>query len=228
MAQIQAHGNSFARSHQVLAGPSELGMECDHCLAARLAGWPKLEQFAWLPYIGTAVHAQLAEAFTGPEWLSDHKVTVGHVGGSPIEGTLDLFHMPSRTVIDFKVVGKTTLDAARRGNVSAQYRTQVQLYGAGMNAQSVAILYLPRNSASLHEAVWYEEPADELVAQDALYRADELLGMYWMLEETGRGWGDMWVEGLPRAKGCYDCARYNDRAEADPPRGILANIMEKE
>lgn len=44
-------------------GPSELGTDCLHCLAARLAGWEKRQSAAWLPFIGTCVHERFEHLF---------------------------------------------------------------------------------------------------------------------------------------------------------------------
>ncbi|NUP75335.1 MAG: hypothetical protein HOQ07_11915, partial [Sinomonas sp.] len=50
------------RSLQRTIGPSEIGNPCDHCLAAKLAGWDETENdVPWLPFVGTAVHAALEE-----------------------------------------------------------------------------------------------------------------------------------------------------------------------
>ena len=97
------------RSLQTAVGPSQLGNPCDHCLTAALVGWAKATDEAWLPLIGTAVHALLLEgeaaAFTSPEWLTEYGVTVGQVDGIEVSGTADLFHVLSGTVVDLKVVG---------------------------------------------------------------------------------------------------------------------------
>jgi hypothetical protein len=141
---IEKHANSRPRSLQTMVGPSDLGDTCDHCLSAKLAGWQKRQELAWLPYIGTAVHEYLAHAFDSDEWISETSSMVGHVDGMPVWGTADLFHIPTRTVVDFKVVGQATLTAAKRGDVREQYQRQVHLYARGLEAKHVAIMFLPR------------------------------------------------------------------------------------
>lgn len=223
--RITEHDMQRPRSTQVQVGPSDLGDPCDHCLAAKLAGWQKRAELAWLPYIGTAVHAQLERAFRpAPDWLTEQPCTVGLVGGLEVTGTADLFHVPSATVVDFKVVGKSTLDAARRGNVSEKYRHQVHLYGKGLGADTVAIAFLPRNDVSLDRMVWWEEPYDAVNAASTLARADGL-------HEFVRI-GDP-IDMLDRAPGCYDCPRYHDwddytqTLERTTVPSILSTIMEK-
>lgn len=208
---IESQDMSRPRAVQREVGPSDLGIDCDHCLAAKLAGWQKRPEMAWLPYIGTAVHAQLAEAFTGEDWATEQHLAVGQVAGTWIKGNADLIHWPTRTVIDFKVVGKTTLDAARRGKVSEQYRRQVHLYGRGFRANHVAIAFLPRNEMSLGAMHYWTEPYDPFVAGGALVRAQSLVGVD--------------VSKQARAKGCYDCPRYEDWEPQRVAPGTLESLI---
>ena len=60
---IEAHIANQPRSLQKEIGPSELGTDCLHCLAARLAGWEKRQSAAWLPFIGTCVHERFEHLF---------------------------------------------------------------------------------------------------------------------------------------------------------------------
>lgn len=163
---------SHPRSAQSHVGPSELG-GCERRLGGRLAfGKPEESDpsgLRWRPQVGTAVHALLDEWFKKENgWLSDHKVK------EPVAGTLDAYHVPTGTVVDWKVVGITTLKAARRGKVSEKYETQIDLYGAGMVAQGyavnyVALCFLP-SSGTLAEAVWHEREFDPDRAAAAVAR----------------------------------------------------------
>jgi hypothetical protein len=208
---IEQQDMARPRSMQREVGPSDLGDPCDHCLAAKLAGWQKRPEVAWLPYIGTAVHAQLAEAFHGEDWASEQHLAIGKVAGTWIKGTADLIHWPTRTVIDFKVVGKTTLDAARRGKVSEQYRNQVHLYGHGFRASHVAIAFLPRNEISLNTMVYWTEPYDATVARSALQRAESLVGVDVTKQE--------------RRRGCYEGPRYDDWTTQAVSPGTLESLI---
>jgi hypothetical protein len=213
------------RSLQKEIGPSGLGNPCDHCLAAALVGWERAQDEAWLPLIGTAVHELLlysdgisyGGAWFGPDWLKEHRVTVGSIGQGrerrSIDGNADLFHVPSGTVVDLKIVGATTLNEARKNGASMQYRRQVQLYGrgfalAGFEVNSCTIAYLPRNSMRLSDAVFSTYAYDQDFADDALNRAEKLLADARYLEGISTRARDVWIDGLPRAAGCYDCARY--------------------
>jgi hypothetical protein len=170
------------RSMQKEIGPSGLGTACDHCLAAALVGW--------------------------------ERVDVGTVAGMRVSGNADLFHVPSGTVVDLKIVGATTLNEARKNGASMQYRRQVQLYGrgfamAGYQVNHCTIAYLPRNSMRLSDAVFSTYAYDVDFADDALNRAEKLLADARYLETSVSVRArDVWIDSLPRAAGCYDCARY--------------------
>ena len=60
---IEQHVLNQPRGLQKEIGPSELGTDCLHCLAARLAGWERHQTVAWLPFIGTCVHARFEQLF---------------------------------------------------------------------------------------------------------------------------------------------------------------------
>lgn len=223
---IRDFSASRPRSLQTAVGPSQLGSPCDHCLTAALVGWPKQDDEAWLPLIGTAVHALLLEddesegaatwlkgAWSGGDWIKEQGVGVGEIAGVAVWGSADLFHVPSGTVIDLKVVGASTLNEAKRHGPSQTYRVQTQLYGrgfqrAGYDVRQVCIAYLPRNSMRLSDAHFDIRPYDESIAVAALERAQSLLHMAKAIEAISVAARDDFIDQLPRSAGCYDCARY--------------------
>lgn len=179
--------NNHPRSLQVELGPSELGNGCDRCLIHLLAGHtPTAQPTPWLPTIGTAVHEWLEGVVlrhlgaTGTDrYIPEGRVTVGQVRGIDISGSSDLFDVHTGTVVDYKVVGKSTLDKSARHGASTTYRRQAHLYGRGWAAlgydvRSVAIWFMPRNSTSLDHGLIHQEPYDEQVAVDTLDRANRL------------------------------------------------------
>lgn len=189
------------RSQQTRIGPSEIGIDCDRRIAHKLAGTPPVNDRGapWLPTIGTAVHAWLQDAFDADNvtriqsgrdvadghegqrrWLLEQKVTVGQVAGTDLDGHCDLYDTQTRTVVDWKIVGKTALTNYRRHGPGQQYRVQGHAYGRGWAARghtvrNVACMFLPRNE-ELDGAVWWSEPYDEQVAVAALARV-EAIGM---------------------------------------------------
>jgi hypothetical protein len=215
---IEAAINGQDRTQQKRIGPSEIGISCTRCLTLKLAGVEEIREAAWLPWIGTAVHSQLDLAFSaanasyiehagGPRFLTETKVSIGHIGGIEITGSSDLLDMYEALVVDFKIVGKSTLDSVKRGGPTDVYRVQGHCYGrghirAGRVINTVSILYLPRNAPSLDSAYFWSEPFDESVALVAINRADEIAiaisdwGLASVLKETPPHLGD------------YSCARY--------------------
>lgn len=222
------------RSLQVEIGPSAVGDPCSHCLAARLAGWEQTRDTEWLPFIGQSVHSALEVDFiehenhrnanhtTGRRYLTEQRVTVGHINGAEVWGSCDLFDTVAGMTVDWKITGATTLKKAKRGP-SPVYKVQAHLYGrgwvnAGYRVEHVAIAYLPRNAVSLASAIWWTEPYDEQVATAALERASQLAVNLQALEQgAGAAVRDAWISGLPRDPGCFDCARYADRVAAPLP-----------
>ena len=87
------------RSQQRRIGPSEMGVPCDRRIGYRLAGVDPVNDrgAAWKPYVGTAVHEQMANIFakaelerfqadnnTSPRWLVEERVSVGEIGETEI------------------------------------------------------------------------------------------------------------------------------------------------
>ncbi|WP_156807727.1 hypothetical protein [Acaricomes phytoseiuli] len=228
------HGiNNQPRSLQKVIGPSEIGTECDHCLAARLAGWESVEhETPWLPFVGTAVHAQLEELVlryenqrnavntTGRRYLAEARTMVGTIDGTEIWGSTDLVDLVAKTTFDYKVVGVTTLRSVKSGP-SMRYRVQQQLYAKGWNdaghpIEHVAIAYLPRNSISLRDAIWWHEPYNRQTALDALTRASQFAVDIRALKSLGEEAVTDYVTSQARAADCKDCHRYADSPLASP------------
>lgn len=225
---IEEHIRTQPRSLQTTIGPSEIGTECDHCLAAKIAGWPQNDSVDWLPFIGTAVHARLDHIFTelgastnavhngGLRWVAEMRLLVGTIGGVEVWGSNDLVDFITGLIVDWKVVGKTTLDDVRRHGPSTVYRVQQHLYAKGWNdagrrIDHVAIAYLPRNAVSLDHAHWWTEPYDQQIALDALDRANYYATQISALTSISAEVRDAWITALPRHPRCYDCPRFADR-----------------
>lgn len=171
------------RSKQGRVGPSELG-GCERRLAYRLAHGAQLNRGdRWRPQVGTAVHAWLEGAFSsdeGARWLTELRVTVGQVGEQAIAGSLDLFDRLEGRVVDWKVVGPTTLRSAAGGHASAKYHGQIQLYGLGAenhfgpgSVTSVSLAFLP-SAGTLDQAVLLTWPYDRAVGEALVARAHRL------------------------------------------------------
>ncbi|MDY5159550.1 hypothetical protein [Actinotignum urinale] len=229
------------RSLQRMIGPSEIGNPCTHCLAARLASWTKTEtRVPWLPYIGTAVHEALQGIFDtlqqsrkpdDLEFWTERKVTVGTLAGKPITGSADLFIPNVRGActpginIDWKIVGKTTLDTVRRTHYPGQqYEIQAHLYGlgwenAGQKVSHVCVFFMPRNGMSLSGGYWWSAPYDPQIAKDALGRLASLYtSMTAITTALGAEGRDTWIASLDRNPDCWDCRKYPDWVNYTTPK----------
>lgn len=231
------------RSLQRTIGPSELGNPCDHCLAARLAGWTKHEkQTPWLTVIGTAMHAWLENQFENinktykqahgtDRYLTERRVKVGMIGGTEIWGSTDLVDLQARMTVDWKIVGDRSLRKYAHGP-SPTYRAQAHLYAKGWNdtgtpIEHVSIYFLPRNRP-MDAGHWWHEPYDPALAQTTLDRAAWLARNLEALAPIPKA-RDAWISNLPREPGCWDCSKYDDRPPATgkpgatpgrPPSGL--------
>ena len=168
------------RSAQKTLGPSEIGSPCDRQIAMKLLGIePTNPQEGWAPFVGTAVHAELASMF---EWAngsgSGRYVTEMSVSfGNPLvpRGTLDLLDRVLYMVDDHKLMGRWSLDKLRKEGPSETYRKQIQMYGlgaelAGEKVREVAIIGWPRTESSLDKLYVHVEKYDRKIAEAALDR----------------------------------------------------------
>ena len=220
------------RSLQRRIGPSEIGTECDHCLAAKLAGWEEQSSgVPWASTVGTAIHALLenfveqsrvdawnpqTDASPPPfRYFTEQRITVGQIGGQNITGSIDLLDVQTGTTVDWKAVNPSRLRQYKSQGPSQVYRVQAHLYAKGCNdagipVERVSICFLPRGSNNFFERHWWSEPYDPQIAQEALERANRLQTNLDALTPMGTQIRDAWITGLPRAEGCYSCARYPD------------------
>ncbi len=244
---IETHIHNQPRSQQVELGPSELGTDSLHTLAAKLAGWPHPnQQSGWLPFIGTSVHAQMEQFFPtlnkkgfdetgqGRRFETEMKVTSGHIngmyGGYDIGGHIDLYDRWHATTIDWKIVGATTLRTVKAQGVSQQYMVQASLYGIGLaNAEEPversAIYFMPRNAISLNATIAKEFPFDPKPGRWALARAQLLVNLMDVIEQAdGPDIRDAWISLLPESP-THDFADhtwpddgpFNELNQAQPP-----------
>lgn len=219
------------RTLQTRIGPSEVGTPCDRCLVHKLAGHTehRAPGTSWLPFVGTSVHAALEDVITRDNamrlrWLVETTVDVGEIRGQAVTGHADLFDLETGTVTDWKVVGKTTLDKARRArHPGTTYRVQSHLYGRGFTRRGLAVatvqvVFLPRNEPSLSGAFVWSEAYDEQVALEALERANRLAGF---VDAFGV---DEVLAGAAPHTGEHSCSRWPESATGRDAQldGLLA------
>lgn len=181
------------RSLQSAVGPSELAVPCDRRLAygLRNIGEVGSGRVPWAPLVGTAVHKLIHRALVADNqrlnrqrWLLETKVWPDEV----VFGHCDAYDTDTDMVLDWKVVGPSTLDKVRPGprtpdrKPSQQYIGQGQLYGrgwerAGRTPRWVRIVFLPRTTF-FEDGYEWTTPYDREVAEQLLarmYALDELL-----------------------------------------------------
>lgn len=248
---IETRMSSQPRDLQREIGPSELGTSCVHCLAAKLAGWPERRQPAWLPFIGTCVHARFEQWFKDVEELvevpdmdglalqrrftPEMRVTVGHLqglhAGYDVQGSIDLYDRKTGSTIDWKIVGNTTLTKVKAHGPSQQYRVQASLYGIGLENRGEAVRYsriyfLPKTKTSLADALPWQTQFDPKPGRWALARAQLLVNLMDCIEQAeGIDVRDSWIHSLPAAgpDGCFQC-----RSAVWPDQGMPEGFDDKE
>lgn len=176
--------SSDNRSAQKTLGPSEAGSPCDRQIAMKLMGiTPVNPQEGWAPFVGTAVHVELAKMF---EWAngsgSGRYVTeMPLTFGSAVvpRGTSDLLDRVLFMIMDHKLMGRWSLDKLIQNGPSETYRIQGQIYAlgavlAGEKVREVAIIGWPRQESSLDKLYVHVEPFDRKVAEAALRRVESI------------------------------------------------------
>lgn len=217
--------NSSPRSLQWEIGPSEMGTDCLHCLAARLAGWDRQQDAPLAPWIGTAVHAQherLFRSLPGGRWKPEYPVHTcdlqmpdGRI--MRVGGHIDLWDTTSHTTLDWKFVGESVYRAAKRGEVSQEYRIQASLYGIGLANENHApttseVIYFNRATGrTFNDVCALAWPFERKPGDWAIRRCRQILSILGRLEkEGGREVRDAWIRSLPRASFCFACRDYPD------------------
>jgi hypothetical protein len=186
------------RDKQRRVGPSGIGDPCPRCLGRALAGESDESSFSIYPWLGTAAHLWL-EHNTFAEAKHELKLFVGTVDGyGDIKGTTDLYL--EGTVGDWKLVGLKKIKEYRLKGAPAKYRYQAQLYArgcelAGLSVDSIAIIFIPRDSMDVNDIYIHEEAYQPEMAEAALKRAGTI---YALVQESG------W-ESLPSDDDCWTC-----------------------
>lgn len=144
------------------------------------------------------------ETTTFPEAEHELRLYVGDVEGyGPIKGTTDLWLPEDGIVADWKIVGLKKIKSYRVNGVPIQYRYQTQLYArgcelAGHRVESVAIVFIPRDSGNPLDIYVYEEEYQPEMAEAILARAATIHSL-----AQEKGW-----ESLPTHDDCYQCNGY--------------------
>lgn len=180
LSDINFSAANAGRSLQKAIGPSEVGTPCMRKLAYRMLEIePVNKPDLWLATIGTAVHSWLADSYKAKNealgrqrYLIEERVSVTDELG----GSVDVYDTELKLVMDWKIVGETSLKKYKKSGPGDQYRHQVHLYGkgftnAGYEVKHVAIAFLPRGGSLRGLHLW-SEAFDVSVADAAITRLD--------------------------------------------------------
>lgn len=157
------------RNRQVHLGPSELGAVCDRNVIGKMAGQPRTGHVIdpWPSIIGTAVHAWLAEAFARENLLNGVTRWVPEARVVPLpghSGTADLYDAANYAVVDWKVLGETTMRKIKSPDGPPRhYVVQLLLYAMGyrnmgLRVDRVVLAALPRTAPSLSQMYVWDRP----------------------------------------------------------------------
>jgi hypothetical protein len=181
---IWLHAEHAPRSLQVHLGPSELGAECDRQVVAKLVGAGRTNHVSdpWPSIVGTSVHSWLATAFEAQNvrdgvlrWLTEQAVEPHPL----YPGHADLYDASEQAVIDWKILGPTSLNKIKSpGGPPQRYKIQLLLYGRGyrllgLPVKRVVIAALPRTAATLDGMFCWDHPCtpdDDFVIDEVLRR----------------------------------------------------------
>ncbi len=162
------------RSLQKAIGPSEIGSPCPREVAFKLAGvTPQPDYQDPFPSIlGVAFHAWMETRLPADEWIPERKVHVTET----LSGHSDAYHIPTRTVVDWKLLGRTQHQAWLGGYTKEQYEIQADSYGlgfvnAGYPVDRVAIAVFCR-ARPLQDMFLWSRPWNPDNARRALERLD--------------------------------------------------------
>lgn len=155
LGMIQARIDEHPRSSQAMIGPSEVG-GCPTKVAWKMHyGGSSDREGGWAAWKGTVLHKELDDIFKSTDrrmpdgsqrFFSDLKLR--QVSPLVNGGTLDLFDLMTRTVIDWKAPGDWTMRAVRGGKLSPAYFIQSQVYALGLEEMGypvarVGLAFLP-------------------------------------------------------------------------------------
>lgn len=234
---IVRQANLAPRSQQVHLGPSELGAECDRQVVGKLVGASRTNNVSdpWPSIIGSATHAWLAQACNDDN-LRDHMlrwITETRVTPHPLyPGSADLYDAQEQAVVDWKVLGATTLSKIKSpAGPPQRYKVQLLLYARGyrnlgLPVKRVVLAALPRTAATLDGMFCWERvytPSDDELVDEVLQRteirqlaANEILAGRMTLEQ---------VRITPDDDGCFFCPFYRPQSAYDHGPGCPGTLI---
>lgn len=248
MTAVREYSALDPRSQQKRIGPSEIGDPCDARILRKLYDFPAVAQpDPWASFVGTAVHAKLAEVFAAvneaarrERYLIERRVWPTQL----ISGSTDLAELvevstdvPGSRVVDIydhKILGTDGFRQAKtdKADPRSKYGTQLDIYAlgwrrAGYTVRTVNLALWPR-SGFLDGLLVIERPPDFGSAELAIERLTYLrdVGDRVDAAEADEPWVDGRVDTSP-GKGCGFCPYYSPtlpmgRLSCDRGRDFMA------
>ena len=225
------------RSQQVRLGPSELGAECDRQVVGKLAGVPRTNHVSdpWPSITGTAVHAWLADACRDDNirdhrlrWITEQAVepAVGYGGHA------DLYDAEEQCVVDWKVLGPTSLNKIKSlKGPPRRYRVQLLLYGRGyrnlgLPVRRVVIAALPRTASTLDGMYCWSHtcvPEDDILIDEVLRRTAVRKDIAADVRDGRMSLNQ--VPATPDDDSCFFCDFYRPQSAHDGGPGCPGTIL---
>ena len=213
-----------------------MGAACDRQVVGKLTAAGRTNHVAdpWPSIVGTAVHAWLAETFEKENrrlglirFLTE--ISVAPTPAHP--GHTDLYDDAESAVVDWKILGASTLSKVRSSaGPPRKYQVQLLLYGAGCRAlglpvKRVVLVALPRTASTLDGMYVWDHPitpADADMVAEVLRITDvrkeiatEILNGRMRLDQ---------VPITPSDDECFYCPFYRPQSAYDNGRGCPGTI----
>jgi hypothetical protein len=230
---ITGEASAFALADDLMTG------NCDRQVVGKLAGEPPTNHVVdpWASIVGTAVHAWLAEKFgfennlnglPFPRWLTEQRVSPH----PSYPGTADLYDTAYKAVVDWKILGPTSMAKVRRPmGPPARYQIQLLLYALGyrnlgLPVERVMLAALPRTEPTLDAMYVWEHVCT--AADDVLIEA--------VLDKTGTRRqiaGEVMARRIPITAvpitpsddGCFFCPYYRPQSARDGGPGCPGHSL---
>lgn len=223
---IERQVSRAPRSVQAHLGPSELGVQCHREVVGKLTAVARTNHVpsSWPPFVGTSVHAGLAQAFEDENARIGQERFLTELAVTPVPeygGTTDLYDRAWEAVVDHKVLGPTSLaKIVSAKGPSFRYRVQLLLYflgclNAGLPAKRIVLIAYPRAAATLDGLyVWEHIPGPEDAALIAEVLRVTTLRRQMAAEVLARR---MTLEQVPITPGedCIWCTQFRPQAARD-------------
>lgn len=236
---ITEHAMYSPRSLQAHLGPSELGAACDRQIVGKLVGAERTNHVSdpWPSILGTATHAWLSDCMTADNvrrgvtrWLTEHRVTPmeGH------SGTADLYDAFEQAVVDWKILGDSSLSHIRSASgPPRRYVVQLLLYKLGyiklgLPVKRVVLAALPRSAATL-DGMYVWERQHSLADDDLLTEVFADTERRKILAQAVQN-GQLTLNQIPVVpddRECYFCPLYRPQSATDHGPGCPGTINQK-